>query len=156
MTGSPTITFASLRYEVDNIEQLIADVPNIDSFVFAYYFSGTSSALQLAAYAHVEEPNHYHVGYEILPIYDDEDPLVISGPLKMCDNIVSLADMQKLIGGTGEEDPDFLIFTPNVNRENYIYYKITVYQNGVGSGKPKRIHLGDDGDVDTNPSPPAT
>src|SRR5438094_844260 len=137
MTGSPTITFASLKYETDSIKQLIANTPNIDSFVFAYYFSATSSALQLVSYAHVSEPNHYHVTYDVLPVYEEEEPLVTSGPLKMCDNVVSAADMEALIGGTGEEAPDFLVFTPNVNHGNYIYYKIAVYQNGVGSGKPK-------------------
>jgi hypothetical protein len=156
MNGSPTITFASLIYDVSTIENLIVNTPNIDAFVFAFYFPESGNTLQLVSYAHLGQPaDKYIPEYDILEVYEKGQALTAPGPFKMCDNTVSAADMQTLIAGTGGNKPDFLIFSPQISDTGYIYYEISTYQNSVGSGKPRRLH-GDGDDIFTNPSPPAT
>jgi hypothetical protein len=154
MNGSPTITFASLMYDVSTIENRIVNTPNIDEFVFAFYFPENGDALQLVSYVHIGQPaNKYIPEYDILDVDAEGQPLTAAGPFKMCDNIVSAAAMQVLISGVGGVKPDFLVFSPAINETGHIFYQITAYQNSVGSGKPHKLKGG--GAVDSNPSPPA-
>lgn len=153
MADSPTIQFSWLQYDVAEIEQLIAANPGIDSFVFTYFFSGTSEAFGLASYIHLSEPDIYDKNYTMLPVYTDEEPMEFSGPVQLCDNVLPISNMENAIVNAKNEKADFLLFCPAMNDNGYIYYIVMPYQNAP-QGKPHRLHGGND--EDTNPSPPAT
>jgi hypothetical protein len=142
-------------YEVNDVENLIANTPGIESFCFAYFLPQGGDALQLVAYAYIEAGDKYAPDYDTLAVFPDADPLFATGPFKMCDNIVSLDEMKTLISDDGSGKPDFLVFSPGINESGYIFYKIFAYQNSQGNDKPHRVRGGDLG-VDSNPSPPAT
>jgi hypothetical protein len=158
MKDMQTLKFYWLKYEISAIQTLINNSPGIDNFVFSYYLPDTtniSKPIQLVAYAYMSPANQYSSNYDILSAYNN-NALELSGPLIMSNNIISLADMLLLINppGPAGDNPDYLVFIPNISDGNHIYYDIKRY---------KRIDIGDIELVsenvvptNTNPSPPAT
>ncbi len=154
MADSPTLSFSWLTYDVSKVEELIAANPSIDKFVFASYFAEGGTSIQLVAYAHTSDsPGAYIEGYDVLDVFKEEKPLVATGPVMMCDNVLSIEKMNNVITSAEGMKADYLVFSPAVNPDNYLYYTVFAYQNQLGSRKPKWVHGGND--EDTNPSPPA-
>lgn len=151
---SPALNFSYLQYDVSAIEQFITASVGIESFVFTYYFTDSSNDIQLLAYAYLGDAAGYATHYDELAVYGT-DSLRMNGPLKLSNNVVSVDAIQSLINpGTGEGSADFLVFTPNVNSENHVYYNITAYKYDNDRNRPPH-RIGGAGSVDTNPSPPA-
>ena len=84
---------------------------------------------------------------------------MFSGPIKLTSNILSVAEVQSLIG----PDPsgkEFLLFTPNLNTDRQVFYDVTVVPSAgskVGvTGTAKTAGGTPPSGSSTNPSPPAT
>jgi len=147
MSNTPTLSFSSLRYNVSEITQLVANTPGIESFCFCYFFPGGTDSIGLVAYAYIEQTDSYNPDYDTLDV-DETDVLTINGPIVMTNNVISIEDVQNLIVNALPDD--YLLFIPTVNADNDIFYHIKFCQ-----GTPDGRVRGGGGD-DTNPSPPAT
>ena len=100
----------------------------LDYFLFDFHFPATndpSLPLGLCAFAHNSTPPGYFNPYnpDILLPYESNAAL-FSGPIKLTSNILSVAEVQTLIG----PDPsakEYLLFTPNLNTDHQVYYDVT-------------------------------
>ncbi|WP_183559328.1 hypothetical protein [Mucilaginibacter sp. SP1R1] len=156
-----TLKFYWLRYDVSVIEEMIANSPSIDNFVFSYYFpttTDTDTPLQLIANAHMSEPvAHYGSDYDILSVYKN-NALELSGPVILSNNIIALADIQFLINTPDNNNlkPDYLVFVPDVTDTYHVYYNIQRYRKQDDGDVIVSLPNNGGGDYNTNPSPPAT
>lgn len=157
MTEIQTQKFYWLKYEVSAIQALINNFPDIDRFVFCYFFPNSTShgkPLQLIAYGYTPPPaNAYTPYFDTLDVYD-YSALELSGPIIMSNNIISKADILLLINTpdtTTGDTPDYLLFIPNVTG-GHVYYDIKRFKR-TPTGD---VRLGDIGGINTDPSPPAT
>jgi len=154
MSDSPTLSFACLQYDVSDIDTLITKLADIQNFVFCYYFSPASTAIGLVVWAHSGGADPVYIeDYDIPTVYGS-DVLAVPGPVQLCNNSLSIGDMQNLINPKNGLRPDYLVFIPKIDNEGYIYYNINGHSNDSGDGRGHGVHDGDG--FNTNPSPPAT
>ncbi|MDN5286405.1 MAG: hypothetical protein JWR38_2679 [Mucilaginibacter sp.] len=151
-----TQKFYWLKYEVSAIQALINNFPDIDRFVFCYFFPNSTSEskpLQLIAYGYTPPPTNAYTSYfDTLDVYN-YNALELSGPIIMSNNIISKANILLLINtpDPNGDKPDYLVFIPNVTG-GHVYYDIKRFKR-TDTGD---VQLGDPGSINTDPSPPAT
>lgn len=159
--GPQSLKFFWLRYEVIDIQKMLADYPELDYFVFPYYFPETddrSRAFQLISYAYNrdESGDQYYGAGQVLPVFRN-NALEVSGPLILSNNIISRAQMEAAIAPSDiGTQPDYLVLIPNVNTANYVYYTLRRHLRIPNAPDPQVPLPGGGIDLETNPSPPAT
>ncbi|WP_158826152.1 hypothetical protein [Mucilaginibacter lacusdianchii] len=157
-----------LLYSVADIQNTLAEYPQLDCFMFLQNFnagSDGSPTLHLLSYAHGNTQGST-LGYNEV-YYNASNPdalapfgnftVAVDAPFILAPNGISKAQIVELIG-SGEALADALIFVPKISPENCIYYRVRPAQLVEGNYEfvvPEGHNDGDYGD-DTNPSPPAT
>ena len=160
MEETQTLKFYWLKYEIIAIQALIDSTPDLDCFVFSYFFANTtnqSTPLQLIAYGHSAPPaNQYSSYYDTLGVFD-YSALDLAGPLIMSNNVISRAAMELLINTPDPvgDKPDYLVFKPDTNDGRHVYYNVDRYKR-AGTGDIKLPGNAITDPINTNPSPPAT
>ncbi len=162
-TPLQTLKFLWLKWPINQVEYwLNYPTPGLDYFLFDFHFPATTDPakpLGLCAFAHNTTPGYFNpYNPEVLLPYES-NALLLSGPLKLTSNTLSVAAVQSLL----QADPspkEYLLFTPNVNADHQVYYTVTAepaMNVKGGSVKTKdATPLTGGGGTDTNPSPPAT
>jgi hypothetical protein len=163
-TPSQKLKFLWVKWPIAQVEFWInRPTTGLDYFLFDFHFPATndpSLPLGLCAFAHNSTPPGYFNPYnpDILLPYESNAAL-FSGPIKLTSNILSVAEIQTLIG----PDPsgkEYLLFTPNLNTDRQVYYDVTVVPSAgskVGvTVTAKTATPEGGGGSSTNPSPPAT
>jgi hypothetical protein len=161
-TPLQTLKFLGLKWPVSRVEYwLNYPTPGLDYFLFDFHFPATTDAslpLGLCVFAHNSTPGYFNP-YDpdiLLPV--DNQAALFSGPIKLTSNIFSVADVKALLGN----DPsgkDYLLFTPNLNTDQQVYYTVTVVPSAAGlkDATTKTVATSSgSGGSSTNPSPPAT
>ena len=152
-----SLKFYYSKYLVTDIENMIAQCPNITNFVFSFYSGKSAGYIQLIAYGQMSMDRskyEYSTYTETLKPFRGQ-ALEIKGPVILSNNYISIEAMKELIG-SGQDDtdlkPDYLVFTPNLDAQDHIFYTVTSYI----STKDGDEAIEGDGQIVTNPSPPAT
>ena len=162
-TPLQTLKFLWVKWPIAQVEFWLNNpTTGLDYFLFDFHFPATgdpSLPLGLCAFAHNSTPPGYFNPYnpDILLPYESNAAL-FSGPIKLTSNILSVAEVQALIG----PDPsvkDYLLFTPNLNTNHQVYYDVIAVPS-AGSKVGVTVTAKTDtpqsgGGSPTNPSPPA-
>ena len=160
-TPLQTLKFLWVKWPIAQVEYwLNYPTPGLDYFLFDFHFPATTDAsrpLGLCAFAHNTTPGYFNpYSPDVLEPYES-NALLLSGPLKLTSNMLSVADIRALL----QQDPspkEFLLFTPHLNKDRQLYYTVTAESAGLkGSVVSKTAAVPQSGGgTDTNPSPPAT
>jgi hypothetical protein len=163
-TPLQTLKFLWLKWPISQVEYwLNYPTPGLDYFLFDFHFAATTDPdkpLGLCAFAHNGTPgttpgwfNPYNP--DVLVPYESNS-LSISGPIKLTSNMLTVQEVQNLLAGDSQKD--YLLFTPNLNTENQVYYTVSVVPGSTGLKgtvtTAKTAPPGSGGST-TNPSPPA-
>ena len=164
-TPLQTLKFLWVKWPIAQVEfWLNQPTTGLDYFLFDFHFPANNDPalpLGLCAFAHNSTPPGYFNAYNpdiLLP--DSSNAALFSGPIKLTSNILTVAELQNLIGPdpTGKE---YLLFTPNLNTDHQVYYDVTAVPSagskvGVTVTAKTATPLDGGGGGITNPSPPAT
>jgi hypothetical protein len=162
-TPLQTLKFLWVKWPIAQVEYwLNYATPGLDYFLFDFHFPATtdpSLPLALCAFAHNSTPGYFNPYNPDILVPAGSNASVFSGPIKLTSNILSVADVKALVGGdpSGKE---YLLFTPNLNSDNQVYYTVTAVpptpglKGGVTTSKTA-TPLDGGGSSLTNPSPPA-
>jgi hypothetical protein len=167
-TPLQTLKFLWLKWPIGQVEYwLNYPTPGLDFFLFDFHFPATtdpSKPLGLCVFAHNSingVPGYFNpYNPEVLLPYES-NALLLSGPIKLTSNMLSVDDIRAVLA----EDPsqkEYLLFTPNLNADNQVYYNVTAEPatllkgGGVRTKDGTPLKGGGPGGTPTNPSPPAT
>jgi hypothetical protein len=162
-TPLQTLKFLWVKWPIAQVEGwLNYPTPGLDYFLFDFHFPATtdpSLPLGLCAFAHNSTPGYFNpLDPDVLVPYQSNAAL-FSGPIKLTSNILSVADVQALLGSDPSQT-DYLLFTPHLNSDHQVYYSVTAVPSAAGlkAGVTTKTAtpLGSGGGGNTNPSPPAT
>ena len=158
--------FLWLKWPINQVEYwLNYPTQGLDYFLFDFHFPATEDPekpLGLCAFAHNTingVPGYFNPYNPDVLLPYESNALLLSGPLKLTSNMLSVAAVQSLL----QEDPspkEYLLFTPNVNTDHQVYYTVTAEPaTSLKSVKTRDAATplnGGGGGTSTNPSPPAT
>jgi len=163
-TPLQTLKFLWVKWPIAQVEYwLNYPTPGLDYFLFDFYFPATtdpSLPLGLCAFAHNSTPGYFNPYNPDILLPAASNASLFSGPIKLTSNMLSVAEVKALVG----DDPsgkEYLLFTPNMNSDNQVYYDVTAVPSagskvGVTGTAKTTPPSGPTGGGSTNPSPPAT
>ena len=162
-TPSQKLKFLWVKWPIAQVQGwLNYPTPGLDYFLFDFHFPATtdpSLPLGLCAFAHNTTPGYFNpLDPDVLVPYEN-NAAVFSGPIKLTSNILSVADVKVLVGNDPSQY-EYLLFQPNLNTDNQVYYGVTAVpaSGGLKGGVTTKTATpqGNGGGSSTNPSPPAT
>jgi hypothetical protein len=157
-TPSQTLKFLWVKWPIAQVEGwLNYPTPGLDYFLFDFHFPATTDSslpLGLCAFAHNSTPGYFNPYTPDILLPYGSNAVLLSGPIKLTSNILSVADVKALVAN----DPEYLLFQPNLNTDNQVYYTVTAVPSAAGlkGGVTTRTATPQSGGGSTtNPSPPA-
>ena len=150
-----TLSFHWLLYPAREVWKWLDQhhhAPAVDFFVFDLYFPASPEAgrpILLCCFAHNPTPGFYNPDNPDVLLPYESNALLLNGPIQMSVNQISAKVIREILGDN-QSDEDYLLFVPNLDMTQRIYYNI-FFMKRTATGD---VIIGDS--VSTNPSPPAT
>jgi hypothetical protein len=161
-TPLQTLKFLWVKWPIAQVEfWLNYPTPGLDYFLFDFHFPATQDTgrpLGLCCFAHNSTPGYFNPYNPDVLEPCESNALLLSGPIKLTSNMLSVADVKALLGNDSSPK-DYLLFTPELNTDRQVYYTVTAVPAATGlkggvNTRTAAAPQGGGGTI-TNPSPPA-